>query len=113
MIPKRKPLQISRAPNKREMDDMKVNFYATLRNVVGEKTVNFPMPEGTTVRSLLAEMIAQYPRLKTELLNEKGELYQHVHIFVNGRDATFLEHGMETVIQPDDQLGVFPAVGGG
>lgn len=92
---------------------MKVNFYATLRNVVGEKTVIFQMPEDATVRSLLAEMITLYPPLKTELLNEHGELYAHVHIFVNGRDATFLENGLDTVIRPDDLLGVFPAVGGG
>ncbi len=92
---------------------MKVNFYATLRNVVGEKTVVFQIPEGATVRSLLTEMISRYPRLKTELLNENGELYSHVHIFVNGRDATFLENGLDTAIQPDDMLGVFPAVGGG
>jgi molybdopterin synthase sulfur carrier subunit len=92
---------------------MQVNFYATLRNIVGAKTVDFALPPGATVQMLLDEMIARYPALRHELLNENGEMYAHVHIFVNGRDSAFLEQGMETPLKPEDSLGVFPAVGGG
>ena len=92
---------------------MNVNFYATLRSVVGAKSVDFELQPGATVGDLLAAMIARYPALRTELLNASGELYSHVHIFVNGRDTPFLEKGMDTVLQPEDTLGVFPAVGGG
>ena len=92
---------------------MKVNFYATLRRVVGAKTVEFSLPAGSTLQQLLNEMLRAYPNLRPELLDANGNLYQHVHIFVNSRDASFLEQGMDTVISPDDVLGVFPAVGGG
>ena len=92
---------------------MKVNFYATLRGVVGQKTVEFELPEGATVQNLLAEMIRRFPALKHELQNENGELYSHVHIFVNSRDAPFLENGMDTELKDQDVIGVFPAVGGG
>jgi molybdopterin synthase sulfur carrier subunit len=92
---------------------MEVSFYATLRQVVGQKTVDFNLPAGTTVRQLLAEMIRCYPALQAELLDEDGSLYQHVHIFVNGRDAPFLEQGMDSVIPAGSKVGVFPAVGGG
>lgn len=92
---------------------MQVNFYATLRQIVGSKSVDFSIPEGATIRQLLDEMIRCYPALRREMLDEKGELYRHVHIFVNGRDAFHLQKGMETVISPDDTMGVFPAVGGG
>lgn len=92
---------------------MRVNFYATLRNVVGGKTVDFALEPGATVRDLLAAMIECYPGLRTELLDSEGELYRHVHIFVNGRDVNFLSSGLDTVLQPDDQTGIFPAVGGG
>jgi sulfur-carrier protein len=71
------------------------------------------MPEGATVQNLLAELIHRFPALKTELLNENGELYSHVHIFVNGRDAPFLEKAMETELNDQDMIGIFPAVGGG
>lgn len=92
---------------------MKVNFYATLRQVVGEKTVDFDLENGCTVRQLVDEMIRSFPALRRELLDERGELYRHVHVFVNGRDASFLENGMDTILSPEDTVGVFPAVGGG
>lgn len=92
---------------------MKVNFYATLRQVVGLKTVDFPLPEGATVGQLVDEMIRCYPGLRRELLDEHGQLYRHVHVFVNGRDAQFLDKGLDTPLDADDNLGVFPAVGGG
>ena len=92
---------------------MKVSFYATLRQVVGAKTVQFDLPQGATVQQLVDEMIRCHPGLKHELINEQGQLYQHVHVFVNGRDASFLEQGMETPLAGEDTVGVFPAVGGG
>ena len=52
-------------------------------------------------------------RPAVRLLDEKGNLYSHVHIFVNGRDACYLEKEMDTVIQAEDTLNIFPPVGGG
>ena len=92
---------------------MKVNFYATLRQVVGGKSVDFDLAKGATIAQLLEEMIRRYPALRQEMLNEQNELYQHVHIFVNGRDVSFLEQKMDTPLTDDDTIGVFPAVGGG
>lgn len=92
---------------------MKVNFYATLRSVVGAKTVEFDLPSGATMNDLLDEMLQRYPALRPELLNEQGEMYPHVHMFLNGRDAPFLEQGMQTPLNAHDVVGVFPAVGGG
>lgn len=92
---------------------MKVNFYATLRSIVGAKSVEFDLPAGSSLQTLLAEMLWLYPLLRPELLDADGNLFQHVHFFVNGRDASFLEQGMDTPVSPDDTLGLFPAVGGG
>jgi molybdopterin synthase sulfur carrier subunit len=92
---------------------MKVNFYATLRQVVRAKTVDFDLAAGATIAQLLEEMIRRYPALSRELLNEQNELYQHVHIFVNGRDVSFLEQKMDTPLAEQDAIGVFPAIGGG
>jgi len=92
---------------------MQVNFYATLRQIVGTKTVEFEVPEGSTVRQLLDEILRVYPALRPELVDAQGELYSYVHFFVNGRDVPYLEDRMETVLQADDKISVFPAVGGG
>jgi len=92
---------------------MKVHFYATLREIVGQKTVEFEVKDGDTVRQLLEQIVARYPALRRELLDEKGELLGHVHFFVNGRDVPYLQDQAETVLKADDIISVFPAVGGG
>jgi sulfur-carrier protein len=92
---------------------MKVNFYATLRDIVGQKCVEFPLNDGNTVRDLMDQMVARFPELERQLLNEQGELLGHVHLFVNGRDLPYLEQGMDTEISEEDKISVFPAVGGG
>ncbi len=92
---------------------MKVNFYATLRQVVGARMVDFDLDEGATIGQLLDEMIRCYPALRHELMDDQGNLYQHVQIFVRGREASFLEKGLDTPLSPEDMVGIFPAVGGG
>ena len=92
---------------------MKVNFYATLRDVVGQKTVDIDIPENATVRQLVDTIVERYPLLRDKLLNQEDNLWGHVHVFINGRDAPFLEDEMKTVIKPDDSISIFPAVGGG
>ena len=92
---------------------MKINFYATLRDFVGAKMVEFPLEHGVTAGEVIDTIITRYPALKKELLREDGSLHGHVHFFVNGRDVQFLEEGMDTLIMPEDVITVFPAVGGG
>ncbi|WP_129674506.1 ubiquitin-like small modifier protein 1 [Candidatus Chloroploca sp. Khr17] len=92
---------------------MKINFYATLRPIVGGRTVELPLEEGVTVRELVTHLVVRWPPLREQLLDEHGELYQHVHVFVNGRDAPYRDGGMDATITAADVIDVFPAVAGG
>lgn len=92
---------------------MKVSFYATLRRIVGAKTIELNLPAGATVQHLLDELMRCYPALRPELMDENGRLYQHVNLFVNSRNAHFLENGLNTALPEDAVIGIFPAVGGG
>jgi molybdopterin synthase sulfur carrier subunit len=92
---------------------MKVNFFATLRDIAGGKTVEFNVDHGVTARELLDAIVVKFPRMKKELLNENGEMYGHVHFFINGRDVQFMDGKFQTKIMQDDTVNVFPAVGGG
>jgi sulfur-carrier protein len=92
---------------------MKVNFYATYRPIVGGKTVEFDLDQGITLRQLVQAIITRFPAMQREMLDDNGNLYSHVHIFVNGRDSVFLERKLDTVLQADDVLNIFPPVGGG
>lgn len=92
---------------------MKVNFYANLRAVAGGKTVDIDVPESVTAQELLAAIVNRFPRMRAALLDEDGGLFGHVHMFINGRDVQFLDEQLNTRLQPDDEINVFPAVGGG
>jgi molybdopterin synthase sulfur carrier subunit len=92
---------------------MQVNFYATLRDIVGQKSMQIPVSKAATAGELIRELIGRYPALQHELLDEHGSLYAHVHVFVNGRDVLLLPDQLETVLQPEDVINIFPAIGGG
>jgi len=92
---------------------MEINFFATLRQVVGQKTVEISLPDDSTVSQLLELVVEKFPRLRPELLDESGQLWGHVHLFINGRDAHYLDDMLLTVIKKNDKVDIFPAVGGG
>ena len=92
---------------------MGVNFFAGLRQIVGQKTVEIPVSEGATARQLVKEVVHCYPPMEQELIDEHGDLYGHVHVVINGRDIRYLDGGMERVISTDDRVSIFPAIGGG
>ena len=92
---------------------MKVSFYATLRKIVGEKTVDIRLPENPRLRDLLDEVLSTYPGLREDLLDDSGELSRHVHLFVNGRSSKYLSAGLETPIEVSQKIEFFPAVAGG
>ena len=92
---------------------MKVNFYATYRPIVGGKAVEFDLDQGITLRQLVQTIIARFPAMQREMLDDNGDLYSHVHIFVNGRDSALLDKKLDTALQADDVLNIFPPVGGG
>ena len=92
---------------------MKVNFYATLRQIVGQKTIELDVPPGTTIIQMVEGVMEQYPPMRPELVDESGDLHGHIHIFVNGRDAPYLEDKLDTVLSSSDKIDIFPPVGGG
>lgn len=92
---------------------MRVRFFATLRAPVGGKEVELPLDPGSTVRDLVAGLVAAYPDLGPLILAEHGSLSRFVHVFVNGRGAIHLPDGLDTVLCANDDVDVFPAVAGG
>jgi molybdopterin synthase sulfur carrier subunit len=92
---------------------MKVNFFATLRQIVGTKTVDITVATPVSVRELLNQIIQAYPEIEQKLVDENGEVYPYVHIFINGRDYQYLIEGADSTLTENDTVNIFPAVGGG
>jgi molybdopterin synthase sulfur carrier subunit len=92
---------------------MTVSFYATLRRIVGSKHVDMGPLEGMTINALVDRVVAQFPDLAPEILDEAGRLSRHVHVFINGRGAQWLPDRFETRIDASQTIEFFPAVAGG
>jgi len=97
------------------MEDMtmKVNFYATLRPIAGQKTVELSLPTGTTAIQLVRMFVSDYPAMRKELLDAHENFLPHMKFFINGREVVYLPDKFDTVIQPEDKVDIFPPVGGG
>jgi MoaD family protein len=92
---------------------MRVNFYATLRPIVGKKTVELSLPAGTTAIELVRMFVNDYPAMRQELLDAEENFLPHMKFFINGREAVYLPEKFDTVIKPEDKVDIFPPVGGG
>ena len=92
---------------------MRVRFYATLRALVGTKTVEVPLAEGTTVLDLARALAEMHPGLSEHFFDAEGELARTVHFMIDGRNSRWLPDGSRTVLQPEHSVDVFPPVAGG
>jgi molybdopterin synthase sulfur carrier subunit len=92
---------------------MRVNFYADLRPLVGGKSVDVNLTVPLTARQALESITLARPALAEKIWQAPGVLYDHIHVFIDGRQSVFLPQGMETPLTADTTLDVFPPVGGG
>ncbi|MCD6276197.1 MAG: MoaD family protein [Thermoplasmata archaeon] len=82
----------------------RVKFFATLRDITGVREINV---EGVkNIKELLEILYSRYgERFRKEM--ERKNM-----ILVNGRNVLDLQ-GYETKIEEEDEISIFPPVGGG
>lgn len=65
-----------------------------------------------TVGDLLDSLWKQQLGLRDRILNEQGEIRQHVNIFYDGEDVR-RQKGLQTKLDAENELHIFNAVSGG
>jgi sulfur-carrier protein len=99
------------ADNARAMK-ITVRAYAALREVIGARETAFSLPSGETVGGLLENLCGTYPGLRGHLFDSAGRVKPHIIILKNGRNIASLQQ-LDTIIDEDDVLALFPPVAGG
>jgi sulfur-carrier protein len=90
----------------------KIFLSGHLKNFSGGETEFSFDTENRTVGESLESLWSQRSALRDRILNEQGEIRQHVNIFYLGQDVRRL-NGLETPIEPNAELHIFNAVSGG
>lgn len=90
---------------------MRVHVYATLRDLLGVSGIDLDIRQPTDARRLLRQVTAAHPALAARLWDEHEQLSGAVLVLVNGRAIRFLD-GLATRIGPEDNVALFPPIGG-
>ena len=90
---------------------MEIRFYATLRPIVGGRSVALDDPP-PTVGELLDRLCGDHDGLRDRVLDEHGQIRQFVAVIVDGRDVRHLE-GLQSRLRPNSEIDIFPPVAGG
>ncbi len=88
---------------------IQVNVTATLRNLVGAKSVE---ASGRTVAELLDNLDAKYPGFKSQISDQNGSLHRFVNIYLNDEDIRYLS-ALNTQLADGDIVSILPALAGG
>lgn len=65
---------------------------------------------GADVGSALEDAMARHPLLRTHVLNERGEVREHVHLFLNETDV---REDLRAATRDGDEIYVLQAMSGG
>ncbi len=68
--------------------------------------------EGGTIADVMAELDNQYPGLAAYIVDERGALRKHVHIFI-GQELILDRETLQDPLQSNDQVYIFQALSGG
>jgi molybdopterin converting factor small subunit len=77
----------------------------------GQSTVTVETAGGNT-RQALEALFKLHPGLHDRILDERGEVRQHINIFV-GNEAIRFAEGLETAVPSGAEVMIVPAVSGG
>lgn len=93
--------------------NIKVNLLAAYRLIADTKEMVLGVPEGETINGVVARVLKLYPVLRQHWIDDHGELYVHLHIYLNKDDVNTLPLKLETPVNENDEIDFIPPVVGG
>jgi molybdopterin synthase sulfur carrier subunit len=93
---------------------MRWKLFATLSETAGDNVLEISVDaDEPTLRDAFDALLATHPDLESQVLDEEGQLQDHLRILCNGEDPFHSAAGWETNISAADELAMFPPVTGG
>ncbi|MDL5362697.1 ubiquitin-like small modifier protein 1 [Halalkalicoccus sp. NIPERK01] len=92
---------------------MEWKLFADLAELAGGKRIAVDAGPGDTVGEALEALLESHPELEERVLDDEGELEDHINLLRNGSNVFTQESGLETELEAGDELALFPPVSGG
>ncbi|QLD90833.1 MoaD family protein [Natronomonas salina] len=92
---------------------MQWRLFANLAETVGAKRVNVPAEAGDTFGDAFEQLLEAHPELEDEVLDDEGDLRDHIRVLRNDHNPFVKDDGFDTVLEDGDELALFPPVSGG
>jgi len=89
---------------------MKIKYFAYIRDYTNSKEIDYKHCK--TVRKLLLELCEMHGKKFSDKIFNDEELSDEVIILVNGRNIVHLD-GLDTHLDKNDEICIFPVVAGG
>ena len=93
---------------------MTVRFWipGPLRSLTGGRSQVAVETSGATLQDALEALFAAHPGLQDRVLTERGEIREHVNVFVGQREARSTG-GLATPLTDGMEISILPAISGG
>jgi len=89
-----------------------VKLFGEFREAAGRDKVELELPPGSSCGQALRELAKLEPEVGRILFTGAGQLRDHLHVFINGRNVATLQ-GLDTPLAAGDVVNFFPPIGGG
>ncbi|MFC7046849.1 ubiquitin-like small modifier protein 1 [Halobacteriaceae archaeon GCM10025711] len=91
---------------------MEWKLFADLAEVAGDRHVTVDVSPGATVGDALDALLDANPALRDRVLDENGDLADHINVLRNGQNVQHAD-GLDESLDDGDELALFPPVSGG
>lgn len=91
---------------------MQWKLFADVAEAAGEREVSVDVGDDATVGDAVEALVSAHPDLRGRVRDADGDVRPDVNVLHNGTDVRN-ESGLETPVEPGDELALFPPVSGG
>ena len=92
---------------------MEWRLFANLAEAAESRRVVVDAGPGDTFGDAFEQLLAAHPELEAEVLDDDGEIRDHIRVLRNEHDPFVRDDGLDTALEEGDELALFPPVSGG
>ena len=94
---------------------MRVSFWipGPLTSLTGGRSHLAVATTGRTLQDALEALFAAHPAMRDRILTERGEIREHVNVFVGKKSEARSTGGLATPLADGMEISIIPAISGG